>query len=183
MVYRVNKIWEKKLSVEEEKLFEAAMENVEKFSSRRVKHFHSVGVLPQRGPQDIKKPLIERRSERRHSYLSAGLSADVDKKTMLRLKRGQLRPENRLDLHGMSQSEAFTSLVHFVIQAHTVRSRCILVITGKGNVKQGGGILRNQFSKWLNCEQLRPYVIAFSEAQPRDGGGGAFYVLIRRRRP
>lgn len=183
MVSPMNKFYSKKLTVEEEKLFEAAMENVEKKPSRNAKHVHIAGVRPQSRPRDINKPLIEKQGERSHSYLSAGFPVDVDRKTMLRLKRGHLRPESRLDLHGMSQSEAFIALVHFVTEAHTRGFRCILAITGKGNVKQGGGVLRKQFSNWLNCQELRPYILGFSEAQPRDGGGGAFYILIRRKRP
>ena len=183
MVSPINKFPPKKLSVEEEKLFEAAMENVEKKPSRNAKHVHIGGVMPQSRSQHVKTPLIKKGGKPSHSYLSAGSPIDVDRKTILRLKRGQLRPESRLDLHGMSQPEAFTALVHFVTQAHTRRFRCILVITGKGNMKQGGGVLRKQFSNWLNCQELRPYILGFSEAQPRDGGGGAFYILIRRKRP
>ena len=172
----------KKLTVEEKKVFEAAMEDVDKISPRKVKYSHPVVLAPQRRPRDIRKPMIAKQCTHPPYYLSPGLSADVDKKTLLRLKRGQLRPEARLDLHGMSQSEAFTSLVQFVTHAHTCRFRCVLAITGKGDVKQGGGVLRNQFPNWLNSKELRPYVLGFSEAQPRDGGGGAFYILVRRKR-
>lgn len=172
----------KKLTVEEKKVFEAAMEDVDKISSRKAKYFHPVVSVPERRPRNIRKPMIAEQCNHPSSYLSSGLSVDVDRKTLLRLKRGQLRPETRLDLHGMSQAEAFASLVHFITHAHKCRFRCVLAITGKGNVKQGGGVLRNQFPNWLNSKELRPYVLGFSEAQPRDGGGGAFYILVRRKR-
>ena len=172
----------KKLTVEEKRVFEAAMEDVDKISPRKVKYFHHVVSVSDKRAREARKPIIAKQCKHPLSDLSSGLSVDVDRKTLLRLKRGQLRPETRLDLHGMSQSEAFTSLVHFVIHAHQCRFRCVLAITGKGNVKQGGGVLRNQFPNWLNSRELRPYVLGFSEAQPRDGGGGAFYILVRRKR-
>ena len=58
----------------------------------------------------------------------------------------------------------------------------MLVITGKGGVGRTGGTIRSEFPRWLNQPGLRPRILAFAEAQPRDGGGGAFYVLLRRSR-
>ena len=159
------------------------MEDVDKISSREAKYVAPVVLVPERRRQVIKKPLTQKRRKHPLSYLSSGSSTDVDIKTMLRLKRGQIRPECRLDLHGMSQSEAFPSLVRFVRQARKFKFRCILAITGKGNLRQGGGVLREQFPKWLNTQELRPRILGFCEAQPKDGGGGAFYILIRRKRP
>ena len=57
----------------------------------------------------------------------------------------------------------------------------MLVVTGKG--LESGGTLRHMVPRWLNEEPNRARVLAFCPAQPRHGGGGALYVLIRRRRP
>ncbi len=58
----------------------------------------------------------------------------------------------------------------------------MLVITGKGTAKEAGGVLRAQVPRWLNEPVNRARVLAFDYAQPKDGGLGALYVLIRRQR-
>ena len=63
----------------------------------------------------------------------------------------------------------------------------MLVITGKGSTGrglggQGMGILRQVVPRWLNESPLRPLVLAIHRAQPKDGGDGALYVLLKRRR-
>jgi len=70
--------------------------------------------------------------------------------------------------------------------------RAVLVITGKGGAGVGAGgvgagrdrlgILRSAVPRWLNEGATRARILAFTEAQPRDGGSGALYVLLRRRR-
>jgi DNA-nicking Smr family endonuclease len=54
------------------------------------------------------------------------------------------------------------------------------VVTGKG--LETGGTLRHMVPRWLNEEPNRARVLAYSPAQPRHGGSGALYVLLRRRR-
>ena len=50
-------------------------------------------------------------------------------------------------------------------------------------MKEGGGIIRREFPTWLNAPENRARVLGFAQAQPSDGGGGAFYVLLKRKRP
>jgi DNA-nicking Smr family endonuclease len=47
---------------------------------------------------------------------------------------------------------------------------------------RGAGVLREAVPRWLNEPPLRPRVIAFTYAQPKDGGHGALYVLLKRPR-
>lgn len=117
----------------------------------------------------------------RYLELVPGKTADLDKRNAQRLKRGQLRPEARVDLHGMTQGEAHTELNGFVAECQMAGLRTILVITGKGSVKDGG-VLRRMVPRWLNQSPLRPTVVAIEQAIPRDGGLGAYYLLLRRRR-
>lgn len=105
---------------------------------------------------------------------------DLDRRTWLRLKRGHVEVEQTLDLHGQTQERAHQRLNAFVADAHARGSRCVLVVTGKG--LESGGILRHMVPRWLSEEPNRARVITYSPAQPRHGGAGALYVLIRRRR-
>ena len=114
--------------------------------------------------------------------LSVGRSADVDKRTFDRLRRGQLRPEARLDLHGMTQDQAHKALMKFIEGSQEEGRRCVIVITGRGRVSEGGGVLRREVPGWLNSPGIRSIVLAVSMATPRDGGSGAMYVLLRRLR-
>ncbi len=114
--------------------------------------------------------------------LASGAAGGVDDRTMLRLRRGQLRPEARLDLHGKTQQEAHSELGPFIEDARAAGRRCIIIITGKGRVSEGGGVLRRQLPQWLNAPQIRPHILGFAAAQPKDGGSGALYVLLRRAR-
>lgn len=114
--------------------------------------------------------------------LSPGVAADLDRRTMDRLRKGRLRPEARLDLHGMTADAAHGALAGFLGSAQAAGKRCVLVITGKGSLKEGGGVLRRELPAWLNSAANRNRVLGFAQAQPGDGGTGAFYVLLRRRR-
>ncbi len=113
--------------------------------------------------------------------LAPGKSAGLDKRNAQRLKRGQLRPEARVDLHGMIQREAHAALNDFIAESYTAGLRNVLVITGKGSVREGG-VLRRMVPRWLNQPPLRAMVVAIEQATPRDGGGGAYYLRLRRRR-
>jgi len=112
--------------------------------------------------------------------LAAGRSADLDGRTLDRLRRGQLRPEARLDLHGMTRDQAYAALMSFVENSQAAGKRCVIVITGRGRTSEGGGVLRSETPGWLNSPLVRSRVLAFATAKPRDGGAGALYVLLRR---
>jgi DNA-nicking Smr family endonuclease len=113
--------------------------------------------------------------------LEIGRSAGLDRARFEKLKRGQMDIEARLDLHGKTQDEAHRELSAFIARAQSQGKRLALVITGKG--REGKGVLRESVPRWLNEPALRGRVLALSSAQPRDGGSGALYVLLRKNRP
>lgn len=116
--------------------------------------------------------------------LLPGVAGGVDKRTLAKLRRGQIPPESRIDLHNMTQSEAYAALGGFLASAQSAGRRCVLVITGKGYRSDGAvGVLRTNVPHWLNQPVNRARILAFSHAAPADGGEGALYVLLRRRRP
>ena len=90
--------------------------------------------------------------------------------------------ERRIDLHGMTQDHAHATLDRFIAAAWSDGKRMLLVITGKGNVGSGGGVLRRSVPRWLAAGDHAARVLRVETAQPRHGGGGALYVLLRRRR-
>jgi DNA-nicking Smr family endonuclease len=111
--------------------------------------------------------------------------AGIDRANAERLKRGKHKVEARLDLHGMTQDEAHRALAGFIRGARASGKRCLLVITGRGSTKGplgGGGVLRAAVPRWLDEPEFRPHLLAIATAQPRDGGAGALYVMLRRTR-
>lgn len=107
--------------------------------------------------------------------------AGLDRRSALKLRRGRMEIEGRIDLHGMNREQAFEALGQFVQQAYAARKRCVLVITGKGRGGQEG-VLRRAVPEWVRAGALAGIVLRCVTAQPQDGGGGAYYVLLRRQR-
>jgi DNA-nicking Smr family endonuclease len=107
-----------------------------------------------------------------------------------RLKRGKLAPEGRIDLHGMTRAQAQPALTGFLLGAHARGERLVLVITGKGRepddddlpVPRRPGALRHDLPHWLAAPALRAIVLDLRPAHRSHGGGGAFYVYLRRSR-
>ena len=109
--------------------------------------------------------------------LALGSAPGVDKRTAERLRRGQLPIEARLDLHGHTRESAHRALSGFLAAAWDTGRRTVLIVTGKGQ-----GILKDAVPRWLNEAPNRGRILMVAQAQPKDGGGGALYVLLRRRR-
>jgi DNA-nicking Smr family endonuclease len=100
-----------------------------------------------------------------------------------RVARGKEAIDARLDLHGLTQSEAHAALLHFLRKASAREARLVLVITGKGSKNLGArGVLKRQVPQWLALPEFRAFVIGFDEATVRHGGEGALYVRLRRPR-
>jgi DNA-nicking Smr family endonuclease len=112
--------------------------------------------------------------------LSVDRTSGYDRANAERLKRGKHPVEARLDLHGLTQAEAHRALAGFLRGARATGKRCVLVVTGRGST--GSGVLRNAVPRWLDEPEFRPHVLAIATAQPRDGGAGALYVMLRRTR-
>jgi DNA-nicking Smr family endonuclease len=118
-----------------------------------------------------------------------GAPVQMDKKAFTRMKRGKLRPEGKLDLHGMRVDAAHPALVRFVLAAQASGKRLVLVITGKGKDKDEPGpmpvprgVLRHQVPQWLTLPPLAQAVMQVTPAHISHGGGGAYYVYLRRSR-
>lgn len=105
-----------------------------------------------------------------------------------RLRGGKLVPDRSIDLHGCSRDQAYGILSRAIEDAALAGHRSLLVVTGKGargSDRDGApvrGVIRASLPHWLETPALRPYVAALRPAHPRHGGGGAFYVILRRSR-
>jgi DNA-nicking Smr family endonuclease len=118
-----------------------------------------------------------------------------DRRTAQRLTRGQTDIDRRIDLHGTGIEMARVRLHQFLQAAQQDGVRTVLVITGKGDspyarhtlhgaghfhAPERAGRLRRLVPEWLHEAEFRALVSGFQPAHPKHGGGGAFYVRIRR---
>lgn len=110
-----------------------------------------------------------------------------------KLKGGKVRPDGKIDLHGMTCVEAHDKLYHYLERAQRSQKRVILVVTGKGGPKKTGyadfrytdfensrGVLRREVPLWLSSGAMRHMIVSFEDARQSDGGTGALYVVLKR---
>jgi len=110
--------------------------------------------------------------------------APLGRRMKQRVARGKETIDGRLDLHGLTQSEAHAMLLRFLRSASARGARLVLVITGKGAGGGDGerGVLKRQVPQWLGLAEFRALVVGFEDAHFTHGGEGALYVRVRRPR-
>ncbi|MBV1904459.1 MAG: DNA endonuclease SmrA [Pseudomonadales bacterium] len=172
---------------EDDKLFQQAMEGVVPQSSKarekqpekrkqvdldfarknaehhpvKKKNLLTLEEVPQLAPRDIL------------SWKQNGIQNAVFDK----LKRGAYPVEGMLDLHGYTVKEASESLDKFIILASRKNQRLVLIAHGRGEKSKTPARLKSFLAQWLI--QL-PQVLAYHSAQPRDGGTGAVYAMLKK---
>ena len=116
-------------------------------------------------------------------------SPNMDRRNFQRLLKGQLDIDATLDLHGLTAEQARMQLQIFVQNANRMGNRLLLIITGKGNKKTvdefnrpRSGVLKSGVPEWLKTGPISDLVLQVTQAAPKHGGGGAYYVYLRRKR-
>lgn len=114
----------------------------------------------------------------------------LDGNTAEKLKRGQLAPGVRIDLHGMTEAAAHGALLSLLAGAQARGIRLALVITGIGNPKDQDsaewmrarhGALKMMVPRWLNERVFAALISGSGPAHRRHGGDGALYVYLRKK--
>jgi DNA-nicking Smr family endonuclease len=95
-----------------------------------------------------------------------------------RLRQGDVSPDRVIDLHGYTLAAAHALLTEALDRADASGDRLLLIITGKG--REGRGRIRAELNHWLDSGQHRHRIAALRPAHARHGGGGAFYLILRR---
>ena len=111
----------------------------------------------------------------------------IDKNKLSLLKRGKIKPEKVLDLHGLTSVEAKTKAIEFTKINFNLGLRLLLIITGKGKIKINDlnreelkpGVLRKSLKSWLYDSDLRPNILGIISSHISHGGEGAFYVYLK----
>jgi len=109
------------------------------------------------------------------SFVRRGIGADV----LAKLRRGHWSVQAELDLHGYTSDSAHDALADFLDDARQRGLRCVRVIHGKGLTSPNREpVLKGRVRRWLAHWDD---VLAYAEAPPNAGGGGAVLVLLRGR--
>ncbi|WP_342077494.1 Smr/MutS family protein [Yoonia sp. SS1-5] len=184
------------LSADERALWDRVAERTTPMDPKRTRPILSEKPSVQPKPADpVPSFRVGERSNTRPSHDIAPTIKDrlssapvkMDHKAFGKMKRGKLKPEARLDLHGMVLAEAHPELVRFILGSSAMGRRLVLVITGKGKDRDDGGpiptrfgVLRHQVPQWLSLPPLNAVVLQVTPAHIRHGGDGAYYVYLRR---
>lgn len=116
---------------------------------------------------------IGQEHEAEQTFLRPGLGTDV----LSKLRRGRWAVQGELDLHGMTSDESRDALADFLLEARARGLRCVRVIHGKGLTSPNKEpVLKGKVRKWL---AQWDDVLAYCEAPPHAGGGGAVLILLR----
>ena len=114
-----------------------------------------------------------------------GLDSTWDRK----LTKGAIDPDVTIDLHGMTLAMAHDRLNGGIAQALAMGARVILLIAGKhrphGDHDLRGerrGAIRAKLLDWLAASPHAGRIAAVRAAQPRHGGDGAVYIVLRKPR-
>ena len=97
-----------------------------------------------------------------------------------------------LDLHGYSLEEANKTIEEFIYQSFTENINKLIVVTGKGlhsqnekdpYVSKDLSILKYSVPEFIkNNKSLMNIINEIKDADIKDGGSGAFYIYLKKKR-
>lgn len=105
------------------------------------------------------------------------------KRKPIKHKSLMLRPashklyDGKIDLHGLTETGAYQTLMLFMKSEIARGSKKLLVITGKGT--GGSSILRTQVPRWLDIEPFASAIRMIESAPQNLGGEGAYLVTMK----
>ena len=150
--------------------FAEAMEQITKGATQ------SRAILREGSHQDIKLDAI----------MPTGDLQGMMKSRKRAVKRGNVEPTARIDLHGLKLEDAHFRFRHFVIEHVKAHHKILLVITGKGGHKrhtefgvETSGVIRRAFSSWMVEPEIARLISHYCPAHVKHGGQGAFYIFTR----
>ena len=111
-------------------------------------------------------------------------SFQLDGNLRKRFEKGEVPIDGKIDLHGLTLPQAHQKFMGFVARNIQEGARCLLVVTGKGSQESenGRGVIRKNLPLWCEDAVLKPHILQVTPAQPKHGGSGACYIMLRKRR-
>ncbi len=111
----------------------------------------------------------------------------LDKNLLKKIKKGRIKINCVLDLHGQNLNDARTMVMNFINRNYEIENRLALVITGKGQRLavsdgwKGTGVLKKNLPKWLNSLAISSKILWYGHAPQEKGGSGAMLVYLKKK--
>lgn len=148
-----------------------------------------VGIVVREKPNQITTPLKKRPRVKERFYKPEALperpikiAFDPAMRQIPKNRAKKVKIEATVDLHGMTQDQAYKALQRFLISCQHQGMTWVLVITGKGS-KEGGtgiGVLKAAVPQWLCQMPFLTLAAGHAPAKEHDGGTGAIYVRLKK---
>lgn len=95
--------------------------------------------------------------------------------------------ERFVDLHGLRKEDAFKRVYNAILAAYESKAKVLKIITGKGKDQRDefGELyisIKSLFPQWLAIPQLQTKIRKVTPAIDSDGGEGAFYVYMKKKK-
>lgn len=165
----------------EKDLFQQAMTDVTPIRQDKVSLKPKPGPIKKRPPASHQEPIADALSDDfipECGQFLEFMRPGIQKSLVKQMRNGKLPVEDHIDLHGLTRDKARNYLLSFIQQAQQQGYKIVCIVHGKGyHSDDGRPVLKAMVNKWL---QNIPQVLAFTTAQPRDGGTGAVYALIKK---
>jgi DNA-nicking Smr family endonuclease len=172
-------------------LFFQAMSGVERLGGQQQKAQPEKPVFPGRAivrkiEEDEQQLFLEAVSGMKLDVRFADDDADSDAPSpprsssrLKQLRRGTIRIDYELDLHGLSKEESLDALAMFIGGAFRRQQQAVLVITGRGNHSPEEPVLKSAVETWLR-ETGKEMVAEILQAPRQLGGDGAIVVFLKK---
>lgn len=162
-------------------LFHEEMQDVQPIKSSRVTHTAKVNAVKQKHTaDDIKKDisLFSTEHVKDCEVILRFERPGLQKPLLKKFRQGKLVIEASLDLHGYTAEQARSAMIEFMALCKREQLKVVCIVHGKGFGSSGKRpVIKPLINKWL---QEIDEVLAFSSAQPKDGGTGSVYVMFRK---
>ena len=110
----------------------------------------------------------------------------------LKFKKKNYNKTNSIDLHGYTLEEANKAIQDFINKSYEKNINKLIVVTGKGihsnnetnpYVSKDLSILKYSVPEYIeNNIELKKIILEITNAKIEDGGDGAFYIHLKRKK-
>ncbi len=162
-------------------LFQQEMQDVQPIKNDRITHTTKVNAVKKKQTVEqvkVNQNLFSTEHVPNCEVILRFERPGLQKPLLKKFRQGKMEIEASLDLHGYTAEQARTAMIEFMHLCKQEQLKVVCIVHGKGfGSSTKLPVIKPLVNKWLR--ELTE-VLAFSSAQPKDGGTGAVYVLLRK---